>query len=226
MNSMQYVCKSKIGPWTPKCRVRAARPDSSSDHPLRLPGGEYWWLNSYRNKKCVQIIYGDQFVIERPKIGGEGLTLAGPTDVVVQHHAREDTALSTVKGRTQEALSVFVPGISQYGGGSESVGLTIVPQEKQQKEEDGQMNRHPRRTARVSFTCNICSHRNENRPINPHAWTNGSVFVRCEDCNLVHKLVDNLEIFHEMQGNVFPPKHLRNSPLIQDILDNIREKNQ
>ncbi len=44
------------------------------------------------------------------------------------------------------------------------------------------------------------------KPINPHAWQTGSVFARCSKCNVTHKLIDNLKIFHECAGPIFPPR--------------------
>ncbi|KAG6531678.1 uncharacterized protein LOC122052945 [Zingiber officinale] len=61
----------------------------------------------------------------------------------------------------------------------------------------------PRRRMRVSFTCNVCGQRTT-RAINPHAYTDGTVFVQCCGCNVFHKLVDNLNLFHEMKCYVNP----------------------
>jgi protein import protein ZIM17 len=61
----------------------------------------------------------------------------------------------------------------------------------------------PRRRMRVAFTCNICGQRTT-RAINPHAYTDGTVFVQCCGCNAFHKLVDNLNLFHEMKCYVSP----------------------
>ncbi|XP_030522802.1 uncharacterized protein LOC115735606 [Rhodamnia argentea] len=55
----------------------------------------------------------------------------------------------------------------------------------------------PRRRMLVAFTCNICKQRTT-RAINPHAYTDGTVFVQCCGCNAYHKLVDNLNLFHDM----------------------------
>eukprot|EP00250_Pteridium_aquilinum_P003524 c13839_g1_i1 orf=374-1120(-) len=65
------------------------------------------------------------------------------------------------------------------------------------------LSKSPRRRMRVAFTCNVCSERTT-RAINPHAYTDGTVFVQCAGCNIFHKLVDNLNLFHELQGSVFP----------------------
>ncbi|KAF3783056.1 DNL-type zinc finger protein [Nymphaea thermarum] len=63
--------------------------------------------------------------------------------------------------------------------------------------------RSPRRRMRVAFTCNVCGHRTT-RAINPHAYTDGTVFVQCAGCNVFHKLVDNLNLFHEIKGSRYP----------------------
>uniref|UniRef100_A0ACD6AAM1 Uncharacterized protein n=1 Tax=Avena sativa TaxID=4498 RepID=A0ACD6AAM1_AVESA len=63
--------------------------------------------------------------------------------------------------------------------------------------------RSPRRRMRVAFTCNVCGQRTT-RAINPHAYTDGTVFVQCCGCNVFHKLVDNLNLFHEMKCYVGP----------------------
>ncbi|XP_010941361.1 uncharacterized protein [Elaeis guineensis] len=61
----------------------------------------------------------------------------------------------------------------------------------------------PRRRMLVAFTCNVCGQRTT-RAINPHAYTDGTVFVQCCGCNVFHKLVDNLNLFHEMKCYVNP----------------------
>ncbi|XP_023888745.1 uncharacterized protein LOC112000808 [Quercus suber] len=66
----------------------------------------------------------------------------------------------------------------------------------------------PRRRMRVAFTCNICGQRTT-RAINPHAYTDGTVFVQCCGCNAFHKLVDNLNLFHEMKCYVSPDFNYR-----------------
>jgi hypothetical protein len=84
--------------------------------------------------------------------------------------------------------------------------------------------KHPRRTRRMRFTCNLCGETNE-KDVNPRAWTEGSVFARCESCEAVHKLKDNLKIFHELKGPVFPPRDMRASfPAVQEILNRIEAK--
>ncbi|MCO5614483.1 hypothetical protein L7F22_068766 [Adiantum nelumboides] len=65
------------------------------------------------------------------------------------------------------------------------------------------LSKSPRRRMRVAFTCNVCGERTT-RAINPHAYTDGTVFVQCAGCNVFHKLVDNLKLFHELKGSLFP----------------------
>ncbi|KAL3840167.1 hypothetical protein ACJIZ3_024758 [Penstemon smallii] len=59
-------------------------------------------------------------------------------------------------------------------------------------------SKSPRRRMRVAFTCNVCGQRTTGA-INPHAYTDGTVFVQCCGCNIFHNLVDNLNLFHEMK---------------------------
>lgn len=64
------------------------------------------------------------------------------------------------------------------------------------------LSKSPRRKMRVAFTCNVCGHRTI-RAINPLAYTDGTVFVQCKGCDVFHKLVDNLNLFHEMRGKIY-----------------------
>ncbi|KAG9442840.1 hypothetical protein H6P81_018694 [Aristolochia fimbriata] len=68
----------------------------------------------------------------------------------------------------------------------------------------------PRRRMRVAFTCSVCGQRTT-RAINPHAYTDGTVFVQCCGCNVFHKLVDNLNLFHDMKCYVNPSFRYRDA---------------
>ncbi|GKV08742.1 hypothetical protein SLEP1_g20335 [Rubroshorea leprosula] len=46
----------------------------------------------------------------------------------------------------------------------------------------------PHRRMRVAFTCNVCGQRTT-PAINPHAYSDGIVFVQCCGCNTFYKLV-------------------------------------
>lgn len=63
--------------------------------------------------------------------------------------------------------------------------------------------RHPRRTRTLRWTCKLCD-ATTHSPVNPRAWAGGAVFATCGGCATIHKLRDNLGLFHELAGPVFP----------------------
>eukprot|EP01025_Chloroclados_australasicus_P057197 TRINITY_DN7119_c0_g2_i2.p1 TRINITY_DN7119_c0_g2~~TRINITY_DN7119_c0_g2_i2.p1 ORF type:complete len:296 (-),score=16.95 TRINITY_DN7119_c0_g2_i2:299-1156(-) len=69
----------------------------------------------------------------------------------------------------------------------------------------------PRRTSKVRFTCNICKAINI-KPVNPAAFKTGTIFAQCGKCGITHKLIDNLNIVHEVSGLVYqpPPNFFKN----------------
>lgn len=123
----------------------------------------------------------------------------------------------------------------------------------------------PRRTSKIKFTCGRCG-ATSIKPVNPHAWTAGSVFAKCGKCNITHKvggargvggrwggwvspsnpvrvrhgcllfeaaslrcwllvphpphpqLIDNLKLFHELSGPVFPAAAPANDALLSEQL--------
>ncbi|KAL4451880.1 hypothetical protein ABPG75_007542 [Micractinium tetrahymenae] len=171
---------------------------------------------------------------------GLGLTLAGSSlgagAVVVD---TEYTVLPPGAPPPRQAPRLL-PGAGGAAAGSIAPNTTctgIVWQQSVEDEADGALpaararrrrrssGRHPRRTQMLRFTCNLCGEVNDCE-VNPHAWDKGSVFARCEGCTAVHKLRDNLRIFHELAGPVFPPRNLRSSYLVQEILDKIQENNR
>jgi len=74
----------------------------------------------------------------------------------------------------------------------------------------------PRRTRKVKFTCDVCGATNI-KPINPFAWKEGTVFAKCGGCNVTHKLIDNLKLFHELAGPVFPGARKLNIEIPADL---------
>ncbi|KAK9837850.1 hypothetical protein WJX74_006198 [Apatococcus lobatus] len=58
---------------------------------------------------------------------------------------------------------------------------------------------HPRRTKAVQYTCKRCG-TVSTKLVNPHVWATGSVFARCNGCGVIHKLMDNLRVYHEVSG--------------------------
>jgi hypothetical protein len=84
--------------------------------------------------------------------------------------------------------------------------------------------RHPRRTARLAFTCAVCGARTT-VAVSPAAWAGGTIFARCGGaggaavadaaaagsppppggpCGVIHLVRDGLGVFHELSGPVFP----------------------
>lgn len=63
-------------------------------------------------------------------------------------------------------------------------------------------SKNPRRTAKIRFSCKRCG-ATTIKPVNPHAWATGTVFAKCGGCQVTHKLIDNLKLFHELNGPVF-----------------------
>jgi len=62
-----------------------------------------------------------------------------------------------------------------------------------------------RRTKQLSFTCKICGTRMD-KMINPHAWANGTIVIKCEGCGVKHELVDNLGVFDLLKKKPDPSK--------------------
>lgn len=208
--------------------MKVARPRqirvSASDHrePIELPGGAYWWLGA--NKSSSTVIYGENFVWERPRVGGPGLIPVSKQNVSVQRfksprsgppavrpHQPTGMILSgmvvldtefdevfdvdlldpAVSNTAESFPSTTCTGIVYVGSGDND---TIDVQDV-----GAASSRHPRRTRRMRFTCNLCGEVNE-KEVNPNAWRTGSVFARCEGCTAVHKLKDNLKV-RRKEGN-------------------------
>jgi len=54
----------------------------------------------------------------------------------------------------------------------------------------------PRRSVRLTFTCDKCSGRTE-RLVNPLALEKGLVYVQCGSCEVWHKIADNQGLIQE-----------------------------
>lgn len=87
------------------------------------------------------------------------------------------------------------------GSGMEGPAVSADPNENTQMAEKSVypwslFTKSPRRRMRVAFTCGVCGQRTT-RAINPHAYTDGTIFVQvrtfpildnmfCNGCSLVH----------------------------------------
>ncbi|KAI3437754.1 hypothetical protein D9Q98_000202 [Chlorella vulgaris] len=228
---------------TPETWSGAASPSAATP----LPGGALWW---HHWNNTVDPLYGNNFVLQRPRVGGPGLVRAVQQPKPVRQPAAAPA--TAVVWKNPSAGGGLVLGSSLCSGSvvidtdfevlqpplaptmlpnTTCVGLVWQPAEGEEgtaEVEPGSLRRnskHPRRTQALRYTCNLCGEVND-AVVNPHAWTDGSVFARCQGCTAVHKLKDNLKIFTELAGPVFPPRDLRSNYLVQEILDRIQENNR
>ena len=54
----------------------------------------------------------------------------------------------------------------------------------------------PKRRAQLTFTCDKCEARST-KMVNPDAYKRGTMFVQCPNCEVWHKIVDNLGMIFE-----------------------------
>ncbi|KAK9808502.1 hypothetical protein WJX73_002082 [Symbiochloris irregularis] len=188
-----------------------------------------WWLDKASHSHDV--VYGQNFVLQRPPRGGPGLVLSprihhlqiireGQTrNLTVLDDAAHSTGIARLAGEqpwelsaadycfsnVEDALFSRPPHLLPAAQPETCTSTGIIPHPSFQSdpEEQEQAARdHPRRKQRVRFTCNLCGEVNT-KPVNPHAWNEGAVFARCEGCQVIHKLTDNLKLFHELKGPIY-----------------------
>ncbi|KAL3690484.1 hypothetical protein R1sor_016793 [Riccia sorocarpa] len=115
------------------------------------------------------------------------------------------TSFSTLSKDMAMGLVLQAATATGWTTGSGLEGPAIPREENSEEEEKlkfPSLSKSPRRKMRVAFTCNKCGERTT-RAINPHAYSDGTVFVQCKGCDVFHKLVDNLKLFHEMNGKLY-----------------------
>lgn len=210
------------------CSARGRAPT-----PKELPGGTFWLSRESTNH---DVVYGQNFIINRPKQGGPGLVVSDACfdldctekdererQLTVHNPARSgppalqgslwdvlditDYTLLGESGMLPGARTPFLlPGATatvSAPASSACTGLILHPSVERDPQEEAAPDKNPRRTKKVKFTCKMCETTSVKR-VSPHGWTAGSVFAKCDGCGVVHKLVDNLKIFHEFKGPVFP----------------------
>ncbi|KAL9250730.1 Mitochondrial protein import protein ZIM17-like protein [Drosera capensis] len=124
-------------------------------------------------------------------IGGHGLSLSP-----LSKDAAMGLVLSAAAGRGWTTGSGMEGPAEPLGyAGSSTARISTFPWSL--------FTKSPRRRMLIAFTCNICTQRTT-RAINPHAYTDGTVFVQCCGCNAYHKLVDNLNLFTDMKCYIDP----------------------
>ncbi|PSC69566.1 Fructose-1-phosphate phosphatase [Micractinium conductrix] len=248
----------------PRAAAAGGAAGAGASGAVELPGGALWWQHLHGGHSTTPL-YGDNWVLQRPAVGGPGLVkVQRPSPLArsappppaappaVWHAPGSATGLGlTLTGvgvgagavvvdtefvvlpeRRQHPAALPPPRIAPNTAVTGIVWQRTVEEgggERQEQVSAARLrrgsSRHSRRTQMLRFTCNLCGEVND-AAINPHAWKSGSVFARCQGCTAVHKLKDNLRIFHELAGPVFPPPELRSTFLVQEILDRIAEKNR
>lgn len=53
----------------------------------------------------------------------------------------------------------------------------------------------------IMFTCNVCQHR-QGRTFGKDAYENGVVLIRCDGCDNLHLIADNLGWFRDESVNI------------------------
>lgn len=129
---------------------------------------------------------------------------------LIKFHGKNSTSLQPLSKETAMGLVLKAAGGRGWttGSGMEGPAVSADPNENTQMAEKSVypwslFTKSPRRRMRVAFTCGVCGQRTT-RAINPHAYTDGTVFVQCAGCDVFHKLVDNLNLFHELKGSIYP----------------------
>lgn len=128
---------------------------------------------------------------------------------LIKFHGKT-TSLQPLSKETAMGLVLKAAGGRGWttGSGMEGPAVSADPNENTEMAEKSVypwslFTKSPRRRMRVAFTCGVCGQRTT-RAINPHAYTDGTVFVQCAGCDVYHKLVDNLNLFHELKGSIYP----------------------
>eukprot|EP01018_Ginkgo_biloba_P013355 Gb_31453 [translate_table: standard] len=129
---------------------------------------------------------------------------------LIKFHGKDSSSLQPLSKETAMGLVLRAAGGTGWttGSGMEGPAVSTDSNENSQTSEDSiypwsLFTKSPRRRMRVAFTCSVCGQRTT-RAINPHAYTDGTVFVQCAGCDVFHKLVDNLNLFHEIKGSIYP----------------------
>uniref|UniRef100_A0A0C9S717 TSA: Wollemia nobilis Ref_Wollemi_Transcript_9939_1401 transcribed RNA sequence n=1 Tax=Wollemia nobilis TaxID=56998 RepID=A0A0C9S717_9CONI len=129
---------------------------------------------------------------------------------LIKFHGKESTSLQRLSKDTAMGLVLKAAGGTGWttGSGMEGPAVSAGLSENTEAAEKSiypwsLFTKSPRRRMRVAFTCGVCGQRTT-RAINPHAYTDGTVFVQCAGCDVYHKLVDNLNLFHELKGSIYP----------------------
>lgn len=187
-----------------------------SARPVQLPNSAVW----YQGAAHLDVLFGDSFILQRNKQGGPGLVLSprlSSLDIVDKQERQaavsrfqqqqSGTLMPEVHFDFLDVLEYTISDVPPSYPPTDSVGIVPVNLGGAEQDTDTEQvyTKHERRTKAVRYTCKLCG-TTSLKAVNPHAWTEGSVFGRCDGCGVVHKIVDNLNVFHEMKGDVFAPR--------------------
>lgn len=173
--------------------LKAAGSFSDSVEDLSSASNAAGWENEDENIVNTPVMWDTT-----PEIQQNGIVLS-PTSGTKLQRLTQDVAMGLVL--REAAGTSWTTGSGLEGPTGD---WTTGPSENEGKEElkFPDLSKSPRRKMRVAFTCNVCGERTI-RAINPLAYTDGTVFVQCKGCDVFHKLVDNLNLFHEMRGKIY-----------------------
>jgi len=197
--------------------------------PREIPGG--FWFAKESTSDNNELLYGRDFIIQRPQQSTAELAATGTAQVRFAEKAEQrltvnnqqtpvanclwdvDVTDYTVLGergllpgvRTPFLLPGSVMTVTPAMPATTCTGMILHPSFDRVPEEAPEEDKNPRRTKKVKFTCKICDTTTVKR-VSPHGWSRGTVLAKCDGCDNIHKLWDHLNVFHELKGNVFPPK--------------------
>lgn len=197
-------------------------------NPREIPGG-FWFTTE--STATQSHLYGQDFIIHRPQQSNAEVATTGPSQMSLTGNAEQHLAVNseaplgrsslwdvditdyTVLGergllpgvKTPFLLPGSVMTITAAVPSTTCTGMILHPSFDREPEATPEEDKNPRRTKKVKFTCKICDTTTVKR-VSPHGWSRGTVLAKCDGCDNIHKLWDHLNVFHELKGNVFPPK--------------------
>ncbi|GBF92298.1 hypothetical protein Rsub_05381 [Raphidocelis subcapitata] len=202
---LRAAATAAAAPPAPAGLVPWRRPGGLSLGPRRAPGPA-----SLRDAALVVLPATPRGIVP---LGGEPVALTGEGFVEAEAVEAEvlpalDAPTTAIVPRAQMGVVPAAPaalGLSPAAGGAggDAAAAAGAPRADGVYES---FSSSPRRGHKIKFTCRRCG-ATSIRPVNIHAWREGTVFARCGRCRVTHKLIDNLKLFHEMSGAVYDGPH-------------------
>lgn len=236
------ACRSRV----PRLSVKAESEHARSIPLKGNDGNQAFWLLDPLQDRYFNV-HGTDFIIQRPetfakifpKLRLRKLHQRNLQIQVVPSQQHQCTALIKADAPAHAVPVVFVGQepvvdmtqllqevqVDQLALGMvpcSQPGLIHVPEPMDQEESTQEVyvgsTSSPRRTKMIGFTCLRCNARSY-KPINPLAFTGGTLVVQCGKCERWHKIKDNLHLFHDFTGELF----FRPSPITEaDVPEALR----